>query len=700
MQRPRLFAAVIVLTLNSTLSADLRPPDARRIPHRIVAPHGHTRIDPYYWLKKRENPEVIAYLEAENAYTRAVLKETDPLQKTLFEEIVGRIVQDDSTVPYREKNYEYYRRYRKGDSYPLSCRRRLGTTREEIMFDVPAMAGGHKFFSLHTGERSSNEKIVAFSTDTRGRRIYNIQFKNLETGEILPDKIEKVTGNHAWANDNRTIFYTRHDPETLRAFQVYRHTLGTPAGDDVLVFEEKDQTFHCYLYKTKSERFVVIGCSQTLSDEYLLIEADRPGMDPRVFSPRRRNLEYSIDHRGDQFFVRTNKEAPNFRLMTTPAEKTAEENWKEVIPARKDVYLSSVEAFRDHLVVVERRNALTRIRIRDAKEEWHEIDFDEPAYLASLGVNAEMNTGILRFNFESMRTPDRVFDYNMSTRRKTLLKEEKVLGGFDRNNYRTERLDATARDGTKIPISLVYHKRVKRDGSAPLYLYGYGSYGSSMSAGFRTTMLSLVDRGFVYAIAHVRGGQEHGRHWYEDGKRMKKKNTFTDFIDCAEHLARKKYADPGRLFASGGSAGGLLIGAVANMRPDLFRGLIADVPFVDVVTTMLDDSIPLTTSEYDEWGNPADEEAYRFMLSYSPYDNVATVDYPALLILAGLHDSQVQYWEPAKWTARLRHRSTGSNPILLKTDMTSGHGGASGRFDRYRDTALEHAFLLNLAGLK
>jgi len=574
----------------------------------------------------------------------------------------------------------------------------VGKEKEEIMFDIPALARGHEFFSLRTGERSSNEKIVAFSTDIQGRRIYTLQFKDLQTGENLPDKLEEVTGNHAWANDNKTVFYTRQDPRTLRSHRVYRHVLGSPVQDDKLVFEEKDETYRCYVYKTKSERFIVIGCSQTLSDEFLLIDADQPGLQPRVFSPRRRNLEYSIDHWDDQFLVRTNKEAPNFRLMTTPVGNTAEKNWKEVIPTRDDTYLSSVEVFRDYLVVVERRDALNRIRIRNAKGQWHEIDFGEPAYSVSLGVNAEMDTETLRFSFESMRTPNSVFDYNMSTRQKTLLKEEKVLGGFDRNDYRTERLDATARDGTKVPISLVYHKHVKQDGSAPLYLYGYGSYGSSMSASFRSTMLSLVDRGFVYAIAHVRGGQEHGRHWYEEGKLLKKKNTFTDFIDCAEYLVKERYADPKRIFAGGGSAGGLLIGAVANMRPDLFRGLIADVPFVDVVTTMLDDSIPLTTFEYDEWGNPADEEAYHYMLSYSPYDNVAPADYPALLILAGLHDSQVQYWEPAKWTARLRHRSTGSNPILLKTDMTSGHGGASGRFNRYRDTALEHAFLLNLAG--
>ena len=693
----RSLAAAIVLTLNSPLSADIKAPRAERIPHKIVAPHGHTREDPYYWLRERDNPKVLAYLAAENAYVKDTLQKTGALQDRLFGEIVERIVQDESTVPYRERNYEYYRRYRKGDSYALSCRRRAGTKQEEVMFDIPALARGHDFYSHRTGGISANEKLVAFATDTRGRRIYTLRFKNLETGEVLPDTIERVTGNHAWANDNRTIFYTRQDPETLRSYRVYRHVLGTPVTDDTLVYEEKDETFRCYVYKTKSQRFIVIGSSQTLSDEFHLIDADNPDMKPRVFTPRRRNLEHGIDHWNDQFLIRTNMDAPNFRLMSTPLDRTDEKHWKEVLPAREDIYLSSFEVFRDYLVVVERRDALTRIRIRNAGKKWHEIDFGESAYAAWLGKNAVMETDVLRFNFESMRTPDSVFEYNMRTRKKVLLKQDRVLGGFDSHNYRSERLEAIARDGTRVPISLVYHERTKRDGSAPLYLYAYGSYGSSTPPTFRSTMLSLLDRGFVYAIAHVRGGQEHGRRWYEGGKLMKKKNTFTDFIDCAEHLVAHKYAHPEKLFASGGSAGGLLVGAVANMRPDLFRGLIADVPFVDVVTTMLDDTIPLTTFEYDEWGNPAQPEAYHYMLSYSPYDNVRETSYPALLILAGLHDSQVQYWEPAKWAARLRHRTTGHNPILLKTDMSAGHGGASGRFDRYRETALKFAFLLDLA---
>ena len=694
---PRSLAAAIVLTLNSPLSADPEAPRAERVPHRIVAPHGHAREDPYYWLRERDNPRVLAYLAAENAYAKTKLQKTDTLQEQLFGEIVGRIVQDDSTVPYRKGNYEYYRRYRKGDSYALSCRRRAGTEQEEVMFDIPALAKGHDFYSHRTGGISANEKLVAFATDTRGRRIYTLQFKDLETGEVLPDRIERVTGNHAWANDNRTIFYTRQDPETLRSSRVYRHVLGTPVAEDQLIFEEKDETFRCYVYKTKSERFIVIGSSQTLSDEFHLIDASRPEMKPRLFTPRRRNLEHSIDHWHDQFLIRTNMDAPDFRLMSTPLDRTTEKNWKEILPAREGVYLSSFEVFQDYLVVVERREALTRIRICNAENKWHEIDFGEPAYAAWLGRNAVMNTEVLRFNFESMRTPDSTFDYNMRTRKRALLKQDRVLGNFDTANYRSERLHAIARDGTRVPISLVYHRHTKLDGSAPLYLYAYGSYGASTPPTFRSTMLSLVDRGFVYAIAHVRGGQEYGRHWYEAGKLMKKKNTFTDFIDCAEHLADRNYVDPAKLFASGGSAGGLLIGAVANMRPELFRGLIADVPFVDVVTTMLDDSIPLTTFEYDEWGNPAQPEAYHYMLSYSPYDNIRETAYPALLILAGLHDSQVQYWEPAKWAARLRHRTKGRNPIILRTDMSAGHGGASGRFDRYRETALKFAFLLDLA---
>lgn len=688
---------ILVALAFPLMAAESDPPRAKRVPHKVTAPHGHEREDPYYWMRDRKDPEVIAYLEAENNYTSSVLKPTEALQDTLFNEIKGRIKQDDSSVPYRKKSYEYYTRYRSGESYPLHCRRKAGSKEEEILFDVPKMAKGHKFYRLRAGRLSTNENITAYSVDTVGRRIYTLRFKDLRTGKILPDVIEKVTGNHVWANDNRTIFYTRQHPETLRSYRVYRHVLGTPVAEDKLVFEEKDETFSCWVSKTKSDRFVTIGSSQTLSSEYRLIDANKPTEAPRIFTPRRRNHEYRIDHAGNQFYIRTNKDAKNFRLMVASEDKTDEKHWQELLPARKDVYLSSFEVFKNHLVVVERRDALTRIRVRSAKGDWHELAFDEPAYSAWMGTNAEIDTDTLRFSYESLRTPDSVYDYNMKTRKKTLRKEMPVLGGFDKNDYVTIRLDAPARDGTLVPISLIHHKKVKRDGSAPLLLYGYGSYGASMPANFRSSLFSLLDRGFVYAIAHVRGGQEHGRKWYEDGKLMKKKNTFTDFIDCAEFLAKEKYASPDKLFGSGGSAGGLLMGAVANMRPDLWRGLIADVPFVDVVTTMLDDTIPLTTFEYDEWGNPNESDAYHYMLSYSPYDNIAAKPYPNMLILAGLHDSQVQYWEPAKWAARLRHRTVGDHPILLKTDMKAGHGGASGRFDRYRETALKYAFLLQLA---
>ena len=695
MNKTRRFVFTALAALCPALMAS-EPPRAKRVPHKIVAPHGHTRIDPYYWMREREDPEVIDYLKAENAYTKAVLKDTESLQKTLFTEIKDRIKQDDSSVPYRDKNYHYYRRFRTGESYPLYCRTKLGSKDEAILFDVPSMAKGHKFYSLRPGGLSADESTAAFSIDTVGRRIRTIHFKNLKTGKLLDDKIEKVTGNLAWANDNRTVFYTGQDPKTLRSHRIYRHVLGTPVSEDVLVYEEKDETFNCYVYKTKSDRFIVIASGQTLSDEYRLIDADEPTKEARVFTPRRRKLEYGIEHFGDRFYVRTNKGAKNFRLMSTPVDKTGEEHWTEVIPGREDVYLSSIEVFKDYLVVVERRNALTRIRIRNKEDEWHELNFGEPAYTARLGTNRQFDTEVLRFQYESLRTPDSTFDYNMRTREKTLLKEEPVLGGFDKDNYVTERLDATARDGTKVPISLVYRKGLAKDGQAPLFLYAYGSYGHSTNAGFWSPGLSLVDRGFVYAIAHVRGGQEHGRAWYEDGKLMKKKNTFYDFIDCAKHLVNEKYASPKKLFASGGSAGGLLIGAVANLQPELFRGLIADVPFVDVVTTMLDDTIPLTTGEYDEWGNPSESAAYDYMRSYSPYDQVAKKNYPDLLILAGLHDSQVQYWEPAKWAAKLRHEKSGKNPILLKTDMSAGHGGASGRFERYKKTALKFAFVLRL----
>ena len=663
--------------------------------------HGHVRTDPYFWLKERENPEVIAYLEAENAYTESVMAHTRDLQEALFEEITGRIKQDDSSVPYKQDDYWYYRRYEEGKEYPIYCRKKGSLEAdEEIMLDANELAEGHEFFSIQGTEVSAGQDILAFAQDTVGRRFYTIRFKNLATGALYPEAIANVTGNVAWANDNQTVFYTKQDPNTLRWHQIYRHVLGTDPADDVLVYEEPDSTFFSFVYKTKSKDFLIIASTQTLSAEYRYLDANDPTGTFALIEPRGENHEYSVDHYGNYFYLRTNWDAQNFRLMRTPLVATEKRHWEEVIPHRDDVFLSSFEIFKDHLVVSERKGGLTQMRIRpwDGSEE-HYLDFGEPAYLAYISVNPEFDTQILRYGYTSMTTPNSTFDYDMVAKEKTLLKEEEILGDFDKANYVTERLMATARDGVEVPISLVYRKGTPRDGTAPMLLYAYGSYGASMNATFNAARLSLLDRGVVYAVAHIRGGQEMGRHWYEDGKLLKKKNTFTDFIDCAEHLIEAQYADPERVFAQGGSAGGLLMGAVTNMRPDLWKGVIAHVPWVDVITTMLDDSIPLTTSEYDEWGNPNDKAYYDYMLSYSPYDNVGAKDYPNMLVTTGLHDSQVQYWEPAKWVAKLRATKTDANRLILKTNMEAGHGGATGRFKRHRETALDYAFLLDLAGI-
>jgi len=534
--------------------------------------------------------------------------------------------------------------------------------------------------------------------DTMGRRIASLRIKNLRTGELLPEVMEHVTGNMAWAEDNRTLFYTRHDSVTLRWNRIYRHVVGSPAATDQLVYEEKDDTYDAFVFKTKSKAYVMIGSSQTLANEYRFVPAAHPDQLFQVLEPRRRGHEYDVDHLGDYFYIRTNDGAQNFRLMRTPVTKTARANWQEVIPNRADVFLQNLEVFKDYLVLSERRNGLTEIRVRpwNGSAE-HNLDFGEPAYIAYIGTNAEMDTPVLRFGYQSLTTPTSTYDYDMRTRQKTLLKRDEILGGFDPANYVTERLYTTARDGVRVPVSLVYRKGIARP--APLLLYGYGSYGSSTDPTFSSDRLSLLDRGFVYAIAHIRGGQEMGRAWYDDGKLLHKKNTFTDFIDVADDLVRRGYTSPDRLFARGGSAGGLLMGAVVNMRPELFKGVIAGVPYVDVITTMMDASIPLTTGEYDEWGNPNDSTYYRYMLSYSPYDNVEHKAYPNLLITAGLHDSQVQYFEPAKWTARLRAMKTDNNRLILRTNMEAGHGGSSGRYKRWHDVAFEYAFLLDLAGL-
>jgi oligopeptidase B len=684
-----------------TMNTAVEPPVAAVIPHTLEK-HGDVRVDNYFWLNERDNPEVIAYLEAENKYTDEVMAPVKGLEDTLFAEITGRIKQTDMSVPYKLDDYYYYTRYEEGQEYPIYCRKEGSLAgAEEAMLDVNPLAKGHEFFSARNTQISYGQNILSYAVDTVGRRFYTLYFKNLQTGETLGDMIPDVTGNTAWANDNKTIFYTKQDPATLRWFQVYRHVLGTNSAEDELVYEETDETFSVTVFRTKSKKYIMISSQQTLSSEYRFLDANDPNGAFAVFAPRERDHEYHVDHYKDYFYIRTNNDADNFRLMKTPVTATAMDRWVEVIPYRPDVLLEEFEIFRDYLVLAERSKGLIQLRVIpwDGGEE-HYIDFGEPAYLAYISTNPEFNTALLRYGYSSMTTPTSIFDYDMAARTKTLLKQEEVLGGFDSGNYQTERLYATASDGVEVPISLVYRKGLNKDGSNPLLLYGYGSYGYSTEASFNSARLSLLDRGFVYAIAHVRGGEECGRRWYEDGKLLKKKNTFTDFIACAEYLIAGGYTNKDRLFAMGGSAGGLLMGAVANMRPDLFKGIIALVPWVDVVTTMLDESIPLTTSEYDEWGNPNDKTYYDYMLSYSPYDNVEAKAYPNMLVTTGLHDSQVQYWEPAKWVAKLRALKTNDTLVLLKTNMEAGHSGRTGRFKRYRDTAFQYAFMLDLMGIR
>jgi oligopeptidase B len=677
------------------------PPVAEKMPKEFHE-FGGTRVDNYYWLKERENPKVLDYLKAENGYLEAVLKPTEKLQEKLYQELAGRIKQTDMSVPYRDNGYYYYSRYEEGKEYPVYCRKKESLDApEEVLIDGPAMADGKPFFSVAGLEVSPDNSILAYAVDTVSRRLYQQHFKDLKTGQVLADEIPNTLAMVAWANDSRSVFYTLKDTTTLRPYRVMRHRLGTPISEDREVYVEDDETFSTMAYKSKSKDLIFIASESTLSTEFRFLDAADPEGAFRIVEPRRRDLEYQIDHFGDKLYIRTNDQARNFRLMEAPLSRPGMENWVEVIPHRDDVLFEDFEIFNDFLVVEERQAGLTQIRvIRWTDKTEHSLDFGEPTYMASLGVNPEFDTDWLRYNYSSLTTPNSTYDHNMTTQEKKLMKQQEVLGGFQPENYRAERLSATASDGVKIPISLVYRKGLERNGDNPLLEYGYGSYGASMDPYFDSSVLSLLDRGFIYAIVHIRGGSEMGRAWYEDGKLLKKKNTFTDFIACAEHLIAERYTGPEKLFASGGSAGGLLMGAVVNMRPDLFKGVIAEVPYVDVITTMLDPSIPLTTGEYDEWGNPNLKEYYDYMLSYSPYDNVEAKNYPAMLVTTGLHDSQVQYWEPAKWVAKLRVLKTDQNPLLLYTNMDAGHGGASGRFRRYRETALQFAFLLDLCGIK
>ncbi|MBX3253038.1 MAG: S9 family peptidase [Chitinophagaceae bacterium] len=691
--------------MNNLWPGEVNPPVAEIKPHVRVL-HNDSVTDNYYWLndyfkKGPDSVKVIKYLEEENAYTDTMMSGTKTLREKLYNEMKSRIKEKDESVPVYKNGYYYYSRTEDGKEYYKYCRKKGNLDApEEILLDVDEMAKEHAYYSATGFNISEDNKLLAFGVDTVSRRQYTIHIKNLETGEIYMDMIRGTGGESEWASDNKTLFYTQNNPVTLLSEKIKRHQLGTDASTDVTVYEEKDPSNYIGIDKTKSGKFIFIYSSATLSTEMRFIRSSEPEAVFKIFQPRMKEVLYSVDHLGDKFYIITNMDAKNFRLMECGLNKTGSNEWKEVIPHRADVLLENLDVFKDRLVITERKNGLVQFRIRKLSSgEEHYIDFGEPAYAAGTAANPEFNTNTLRYNYTSLTTPNSVYDYDMDTKEKALMKQQEVVGGYNPKEYVSERLYATAKDGTTIPISLVYKKGYIKDGSAPLLLYAYGSYGHSIDAAFSTNRLSLLNRGFVFAIAHIRGGQEMGRQWYEDGKMMKKKNTFTDFIDCGQYLIDQKYTSKNHLYAEGGSAGGLLMGAVANMAPGLWNGIIAEVPFVDVVNTMLDPTIPLTTNEYDEWGNPDNKGAYDYMRSYSPYENVEKKNYPNILVTTGLHDSQVQYFEPAKWVAKLRAMKTGNNILLLHTNMSFGHGGASGRFDYLKDIALVYAFMFSLEGI-
>ncbi|WP_082994721.1 MULTISPECIES: S9 family peptidase [Aquimarina] len=687
----------------TTLDSKVQPPIAAKKPTNLEK-HDDVRVDNYFWLNDRENQEVLDYLERENAYNDKMTAHTKKFQENLFEEMKSRIKEDDSSVPYKLNGYWYLTRFEKGKDYPIYSRKKESLdAEEEILFDCNKEAEGYSYYRLSGLSISPDNKLAAFGVDTVSRRKYTIRIKNLETGEIYPEIIETTTGGSTWATDSKTLFYTKKDNETLRSNKIYRHVLGTSISDDVEIFNETDDTFSTFVYKTKSKKYLVIGSSSTLTSEYRILRSDDPTGEFKVFQPRIRGVEYGIAHYEDHFYVLTNAdEATNFKLMKVSEDNTAKENWKDVIPHRKDVLLEDVEIFKEYLVISERNNGLNKINIKrwDGTADYY-LPFDNETYTAYVSTNPDFDTKSLRYSYNSLTTPNSVIDFDMESKEKKVKKEQEVLGGkFDKSNYVSERVWATAEDGTKIPISLIYKRGLQKNRSNPLLQYGYGSYGSTIDPYFSTARLSLLDRGFIYAIAHIRGSEYLGRSWYEDGKLLKKKNTFTDFIDCSKSLIAQGYTSTNHLYAMGGSAGGLLMGAIVNMAPELYNGVVASVPFVDVVSTMLDDSIPLTTGEYDEWGNPNEKEYYTYMKSYSPYDNVVAQKYPNMLVNTGLHDSQVQYWEPAKWVAKLRELKTDKNLLILHTNMEAGHGGASGRFEALKEVAEEYAFLLDLESIK
>jgi len=692
-------------TNNKTAFNEATPPVAEKKEHvRIL--HGDTVQDDYYWMydyfgKGPDSTLVVQYLEAENAYADSVMSNTTAFQKTLFEEMKGRIKETDESVPTFRNGYFYYTRTEEGKQYYKYCRKKGSLeAEEEILLDVDKMAEGNAYYAIGGVAVSPDNKLMAYGVDNVSRRQYTIYFKNLETGKLYDETITNTGGSATWANDNKTVFYTSKNEVTLLTEKIKKHVLGTNPTSDVTVYEEKDKSNFIGVGKTKNSKYIFIQSQATMSSETLYIDADQPDAKFKSFQPRMKDVLYFVTPLEDKFLIQTNKDAKNFRVMECPLDKTDVDNWKECIAHREDVLVESIDEFKDFIVIEERKNGLVQFRIRhlaDSKE--HYIDFGEPTYMAYTAYNPEYNTNVVRYGYTSMTTPSSTYDYNMDTQQKTLTKQREVVGGYNIDNYQTERLYATAKDGTKIPISLVYKKTTKKSEKTPLLLYGYGSYGNSMDASFSSNRLSLLNRGFIFAIAHIRGGQEMGRQWYEDGKLQKKINTFTDFIECGKYLIAEKYTGKGHLYGQGGSAGGLLVGAVINMAPQLFNGVIADVPFVDVVNTMLDESIPLTTNEFDEWGNPKNKEDYFYIKSYSPYENIEKKDYPNMLVTTGLHDSQVQYFEPAKWVAKLRNMKTDNNILLLKTNMDFGHGGASGRFDYLNDIALEYAFLFTLEGI-
>ena len=693
-----LLLMIILLQSCDMKKNEIIEPRAEKI-NKIMTMHNHERIDEFYWLNERGNPKVIDYLNSENDYRNSYMEDYKGLENELFEEIKSRIKEDDSSVPYLDNGYYYYTRFEKGKQYPIYCRKKDNLKNdEEILIDVNKMSQGHEYFRIGGIDISPNNKIMAYSVDTISRRLYTVHFKNLETGEKNTHTISNTSGGVSWANDNITLFYNQKNTKTLRTEKVMRHSFNQNQKDEEVYFE-KDDEFNLYSYKSKSGKYIIIVSGKTISDEIRFLNANEPNGDFKIFQKRVDGLEYSIDHLNDKWYVRTNiNDSKNFKLMVCDEDKTSSDNWEEFIKHRKNVLLEGVEVFNDFFVITERENGQRRFNVISNKDgESHYIDFEEEVFSAYSSVNSEINSKTFRYGYSSMTTPNSTIEYNLIKKTKTVLKEAEILGGtFDKNNYESMLVWADARDGKKVPISLVFRKDTYKKGKNPLLLYGYGSYGSTNSAGFSSVRLSLLDRGFVYAIAHIRGSQYLGREWYEDGKMFNKKNTFWDFIDSAKYLGNNSFVDKDHIFAMGGSAGGLLMGAIANMEPEVFKGIVAAVPFVDVVTTMLDETIPLTTFEFDEWGDPKDKDFYYYMLSYSPYDQVEEKDYPAIFITTGYHDSQVQYFEPAKWIARLRDKRTNKEPLLMYCNMDAGHGGASGRFEAYKETAMEYAFLISL----